>query len=272
MSLLNYRIIQFFKNPMREEGRNIGIVAYDGKHAWFRSLGMVDDLDKPDLSRFRSIAGEFKSDLWVFGEWIQWFNDMCRESEGNTETIDRELDGLANQSPQFGATPGGYYELGEQRPETAVQELFTEIVGGSKRQEKQKFKDVVDEMLIRSEIPFRPGFEEGIEVTITATEDEQPVRFILDYYLENETRVGFKLIQFKGARAKSLSERVNDAIYAFGEARKHGFLDKKKCVVLCDSPSKEKMAYVDSLESVATIVDVTKRDAHRKILNICAGT
>ena len=270
MSLLNYRIIQFFDNPMREEGRNIGIIAYDGHQAWFRSLGMIEGLDKPDLSQFRAVAAAAKNDIWVFGEWIQWFKDLCLETEGRTDAINSELDRLANQSPQFGATVGGYYELGELRPETAVQELFDELVGTPRRQGKPKFKEMVDEVLMRSEVTFRSGFDESIEVTINQPESDQPVHFILDYYLDARSRVGFKLIQFKGTHAKVLSERVNDAIYAFSEAQRLGFLEKDKCVVLSDSPTKGKIPFLNRLRSVATVIDVSEREASRKIFDICS--
>jgi len=269
MSGMEYRLIQFSRNPMREEGRNIGVLAFDGSWAGFKSVGMVDGLDRPDLSRFSSILKDGYENLWVFGEWIEWFKALCVESDGNHHIIHEELDALESISPHFRATKGGYYEMDGERQETALEDLFSELVGQPSGGPKPSLRETIYQIMIRAEVTYRPEFEEDVEITIQSDEGQSSLVFTLDYFLGAEKRVGFKIIHFKNARTATLDAKVNDAIYTLSEAQKRGFLDKKRCVVLCDTPSAKRAAYIDRLQSVATVIDISKHRAYWDITTIC---
>lgn len=270
MSMIEYRIVQFSRNPMREEGRNVGVIAFDGAWAGFKAIGMFDGLDRPELYGYSSIAGsDYRESLWVFGEWIEWFKALCVESEGNQDKINEELNELENHSLHFMATKGGYYDMQGRQSESALAELFDDLVGQVRIGDKKGFKELLEQILHRSEIIFRPGFDRDVEVTIDPEDGASPIVFTLDYYLGAEKRVGFKVIRFHNARIAALDAKVNDAIYTFSEAQKTGFLDKERCIVLCDTPSAKREVYVERLQSVAKVIDINKQDAYRRIASVC---
>ncbi|RMF46950.1 MAG: hypothetical protein D6751_03775 [Deltaproteobacteria bacterium] len=260
---LHYRLIQFFPKPLREEGKNIGVIAYNGRWAGFRGIGMQEGSPRPNLAGYATIAGE-TPDIWVFGEWIEWFKALCRESEGNADMINAELDALPEQSPQFAATPGGVARLDGEKPETVLEEIFGELVGEPRHRGKPKFREQVRDALIKAELWFLPEFEEAVEVTLQTERPEAEV-FALDYFLEGQRRAGFKAIRFKGARRDALDARVNDAIHAFSVSQESGFLDRDRCIVLCDGPCESRQRHEDRLLAVATLIDVTREDAHRRL-------
>lgn len=252
---------------MREEGRNIGVLAYNGRWAGFKGIGMADGI-RPNLSGYATITGD-SPDIWVFGEWIEWFKSLCRESEGNTERINTELNMLPDHSPQFVATNGGLADAGGRTPETVLEDLFGQLVGEPRRRGNPIFKEQVREALIRSELWFVPGFEASVEVSLQ-TDRPEPEVFMLDYFLEGIQKAGFKTIKFKGARGDALDAKVNDAIHAFLAAQDNGFIERERCFILCDAPCQNRKKHEDRLSSVATLVDVTRDDAHRELAALIA--
>ncbi|RLL51722.1 hypothetical protein D8Y20_08520 [Mariprofundus sp. EBB-1] len=271
INIMEYRLIQFSRNPLREEGKNIGVIAFDGSWAGFKAIGMLDGVERAELYGYSSIAGpDYRESLWVFGEWIEWFKSLCMESEGNRERINAELSELENQTLHFISTKGGYYETTGEHPETALAELFEELVGKPPSGPKEGFKELLEKILHRAEIIFYPEFDRDVEVTIDPENGASPIVFTLDYYLGGEKRVGFKKIRFQNARVAALDAKVNDAIYTFSEAQKTGFLDKERCVVLCDTPSAKRANYIDRLQSVATVIDISKHRAYWDISTICS--
>lgn len=271
MNSFEYRLIQFLQDPIREEGRNIGVVLFNGTWAGFRSVGMIDGHGKADLSRFIGIAEDNKESIWVFGEWIEWFKALCTESKGNNEIINAELDALENHSPQFIATTGGYFDSESEDAESALRELFQELIRQPRSSAKPEFQEQLEQSLIKSEIPFHSGYDKSIEVTIEPGEAKPPIVFTLDYYIDGERKIGIKVIKFHHSRASVLDTKTNDAIYTFSQAQLHSFLEKDKCIVLCDSPTESKLSYVERLSEVATVIDITKDGASGKIARACTA-
>jgi len=271
MPLLNYRVIQFLRDPIKGEGRNIGVIVFNQSWAGFKSIGMIDEFKKPELFGFISVAGNaFKESIWVFGEWIEWFKALCNEAEGNPDRINIELDTLKEQTPYFSATGGGMIETGTKTPKFALGELFDELVGQPLARPKNDFQDDVLEVLNRSEITFYDEFERAVEITIESEPGKLPIVFTLDYFLDGSKKLGFKVIRFRKARRQQLTMRVNDAIHAFTDAQNSGFLDQKRCIVLCDTDKDS--VHIERLKSVATVINITKEDAHREISRIHIGT
>jgi len=264
---IQYRLIQFLADPMREEGRNIGVLAFDGRWAGFKGIGMTGGT-RPNLSGYATITGN-SPDIWVFGEWIEWFKSLCRESEGNVERINTELNLLPDHSPQFAATDGGLADADGRTSETVLEDLFGQLVGEPRRRGNPVFKEQVREALIRSELWFIPGFEESVEVSLR-TESPEPEVFMLDYFLEGEQKAGFKTIKFKGSKSDTLDAKVNDAIHAFLAAQDNGFIERERCFILCDAPCQNRKKHENRLSSVATLVDVTRDDAHRELASLIA--
>jgi len=269
MMLLDYRIIQFSRAPMRCEGRNIGIIAFDTAWAGFKSIGMFNANDKPNLFSFSSVAGsEYKECLWIFGEWIEWFKALCIEAKGNPGLINKELDALQEDALHFSAIEGGCVEMLNESYENTLEELFSELVGQPLIPVQDTFKSDLEQALGRAEIAYLPGFEKGIEITIEERGGQPAAIFILDYYLSEGKRMGFKVLRFHHAHTKSLITKLNDILTAFTEAQRTGFLERDRCIVLCDTAIGKKSNYVERLQSVATVINVTEKDAHRKIYDI----
>jgi len=268
--MIEYRIIQFFPQPERAEAKNIGVIVFDEGWVGFKALGMIERVDKPDYTAYSFLPKVYHDSLWVFGEWIRWFQSLCRDTEGNNEHIHGELNQLALHSPLFHVTDSAYFNTQFERRNDALDLIFLDVVGTPTKTKEPVFEDHLEKLLIKSELAFDPAFESGIEVTATLDINEVAV-FILDYfYAKNEKLVGIKNIRLQKAQYKALDTKVNDAIYAFTTAQNINMLTKNTSIVLIDTPpNQRKAAYVSRLQAVATVIDITKPEAATKLLNIC---
>ena len=269
--MIEYRIIQFFPQPERAEAKNIGVIVFDEGWVGFKALGMIERIKKPDYTAYSFLPKMYHDSLWVFGEWIHWFQSLCTKAEGNNKHIHTELSQLALHSPLFHATDSAYFNTQFERRKDAMDLIFLDVVGTPTKESEPTFAEYLEKLLIKSELAFDPAFEQGIEVTATLETGDVAV-FMLDYfYTKNDCLVGVKNIQIKKARYKALDTKVNDAIYAFTNAQAVKMLTKDTSVVLVDTPTNHKKnAYITRLQTVATVIDITKPEAATKLRNICA--
>src|ERR1039457_5260093 len=90
---LSYCLIQYLDDPVRNEGRNIGVIVQGFGRACFRALGVSGT--RVDVTLFETIAR--KKDVgWIYREWIDWFNDVLAgegKSLENILAIGRKLEG-----------------------------------------------------------------------------------------------------------------------------------------------------------------------------------
>lgn len=269
--MIEYRIIQFFPKPEREEAKNIGVIVFDENWVGFNALGMIERVDKPDYTAYSFLPKAYHESLWVFGEWIQWFQSLCRDTEGENNHIHKELDQLALHSPQFYATNSAYFDTRSERRKDALDLIFLDVVGTPTKAREPIFEDHLEELMIKSELAFDPAFEGDIEVTANLETGEVAV-FMLDYfYTKNEKLVGIKNIRIQKAQYKALDTKVNDAIFAFTTAQNIEMLTKDTSIILIDTPTNHRKAtYVSRLQAVATVIDITKPEAATKLRNICS--
>jgi len=270
--MIEYRIIQFFSQPERGEAKNIGVIIFDTHWVGFKTIGMIEGLDKPDYSAYSFLPKYYHESLWVFREWIAWFEDLCSEESHRDEpqAIHAELNTLPSLAPHFFASESAYLDTNGLYGIDALDFIFTDIVGNPTTSSKVTFAKNLEKVLMQSELIFDPAFEENIEVTITPQPHEEIV-FMLDYLYKKEGKlIGFKIIKLKNVQSATLDTRVNDAIYAFSQAQSIEMLTAETSVVLIDSPTRQRLKYIDRLSSVATVVDITKPEAPTKLFKICS--
>jgi hypothetical protein len=86
---LNFHIIQYVDDPMTGEGKNIAIVAHDGRRGYLRMLGM----EKYHLQTgfFSAISSRAHASAWVYREWAEWFQRLVSEEAKDSAIFMAEL-------------------------------------------------------------------------------------------------------------------------------------------------------------------------------------
>jgi hypothetical protein len=260
--MLKYRPIQYVEDPFREEPRNIGVIAYEGKNAYVRFMGTEGD--QVDTSKFASLSRTANESAWVFGEWVEWFRALANDFREYPESMMNIIGNLF--ASDTGISVGKESEVeGEEGadPEAAVDWLYSRLVTEPPALRHEVFKSKIEHLLAISELKYRSGFEYDIEIEFTPT-GKTPVRVQLPYALTESPKAVFKIVRFQTGGA-ALVRQVNDAILTFTTVVDHGFVVKDRCMVLTDKPPALREGDVKRLSEHGVVIDVTSSDATAKL-------
>ncbi len=255
---LKYRTIQYIEDPFRGESRNIGVIAYEGKNAYIRLIGLDDD--KLDTNKFALISKTAKESTWVFGEWVLWFRTLIRYFSDRQDTMMYNLEKLAESDA--GITVGKEAEVEGVNSDdhtAALDWLYSRLVTEPTLPRNEILKMKIENLLRLTEIKYRKGFEQDIEVEFTPN-GKVPVRVQLPYALIESPRVVFKTVRFQTGGA-ALVRQINDAILTFTTVVEHGFAEKQRCVVLTDKPLAGRDGEMKRLAEYGIVIDVTCSEA-----------
>ncbi|MHC1699344.1 MAG: hypothetical protein AB9919_15010 [Geobacteraceae bacterium] len=263
-----YYLIQYIDDPLRNEGRNIGVMAHDGSCAYFRALGDSENPDDVDLSYFESLTEKTRQNGWVYREWLHWFDTLAKNEGIYPDRLSRVLGKLEAQGANFVARYGGVLDVDDEIiPEAMVNELFHTLVGKPVRKAQSKFTACLEQLLANTDIKTRPDYDWDVEVEFFDMSGKLSSSVRLPHILKDKPRTVFKIVRFR-TNNQSFIRQVNDAIFTFQEVQKNSFADKGRCVVLTEPYPAEKSSYLDRLAAVAQIVDVTAKDAAARLLSI----
>jgi hypothetical protein len=130
----------------------------------------------------------------------------------------------------------------------------------------------LDDLLSESEIIFRKGFHTDVEVELTPESGGPSVFLGFTYFLSEPRPVGFRTPLFKGQPSRSVEKRVAAIVSTFERANSIGFLDRNRCVVLCDTTGDERRHYITRLSEFAHVVDASDDSAARSVHDIVYST
>lgn len=264
---IEYHLIQYVDDPLRGEGRNIGVVARMDYEAGFRSIGL-DGFGRVDLGCFSSLSGRAKGDAWVFAEWIDWFRSLVGKEAWNPEAYDEALTELESAGGRIVARKGGVLDASEDSSlDDALDHLFKRLVGKPARPRKHEFDERLEQILQQSEICFWPDFARDVEVEFQPGEGKPPETVRLFCLLENKPRTVFKTVRFRTG-GENLIRQVNDAIYTFQKVVEHGFAEKERCVILTEAIPASASGYGTRLAMSAHLIDIHQDNAAASISNI----
>jgi hypothetical protein len=253
---LQYRLIQYVPDMLRQEGRNIALIAYDGQRSYFKAIGLMDD-GTIELDYYKTIAPHIASDVWAFGEWINWFQDLIALEGSDIKKLNATLDMLETTGINIIARQGGeVIETEEEEAGSIIQKLYNDLITTPKPR-IQGFNERVEQAITLSKIKERKGFESNIEVEVRYQVTSPPVFLEFPFLLNAQPRTGFKLVQFRNREIHYIREQVHDVIYTFQKAIELDFLKKDRCVVLCDRPTRAKERYIAELSPFAHLIDVS---------------
>ena len=262
---LEYRLIQFVPEPLRNEGRNIAIMAHDGKQAHFRAIG-VDASGEIDLESFKTMSGKARDNAWVYREWVGWFQDL-RDNEGRDRAeLFAILDALEFSNPNFVVRGKG--ELTDVTPyrfNDALDRLFEELVGHPTKPKQRDFREQINQVLADSFVTRERGFEVDVQVEVSVKGKSRPLMLDFPYLLNGEKRFGFKTVKMRNTTEANLIAQVNDAYFTFERALDLGFLKEGQCIALSERPTDDRQRFAKKLASIAHFVDVSSTDAARYV-------
>ncbi|MFN7928935.1 MAG: hypothetical protein U0Y68_13500 [Blastocatellia bacterium] len=262
---LEYRLIQLIPNLLRNEGRNVAVIAHDGKSAYFRAIGARANSSEVDLAIYRAIPGVPKQADWVYEEWIDWFNDLVSAEGQEAETLFQMLDELETQGKNFVVRGSGVVpNVEEGKSLRHLEEIFQTHVQEPSKPRKQDFQEQVSLLLQAATISQQPGFQENVEVEIMK-DGKKLISLDFPYFLEGEKSFGFKTVKMRHNSETNLIAQVNDAYLTFERAMDLGFLKGSQCIVLSERPTEDRAKFADRLSDIARVVDVNDKDAVNKL-------
>ncbi len=266
--LIEYWLIQFVADPIKQERRNIGVIVFGRGEAEFVGIGADS---KVDIERFRPLAGEAGGDLWVYGEWIGWFNDLCRERGQGILAFRTRLDALEAKGLPFVARHGGEIEP---RPGETIkkmaQNLYEELVDEPLSDELTPFEHRVQEIIAAAGLQYLFAFEEQVEVAFPAQREFPDQTVFFDYLLDSSPRTALRCLPMSENR-DDFAREVEHLVAAFRTVAALGFVAKKRCVVLAEPFLEERSSFREQLDKVARVINVNSPLASRKLREIIAG-
>lgn len=259
---VTYAIIQYIEDPIRNEGRNIGIIAQGFNHICYRMLGV--NQPNVDVSLFESLSPRVRDCGWIYLEWIDWFEDLVNDKGMTLDKIlqiGRALDGGNIVIKEGGVidTPMTVY-LDE-----AADYLFSQMVRQPRRQ-TGKFADRIDDILKMAKLYYQTGFEKDISVEFQPG-NRASITIKLPMVLMEKPRTIFKIINPK-ATMDSLLRQINDAVFTFDTAVSAGFVDKDHCIAITDTAPAPKIQHINRLSDHANLVFLSDADVITKMTGI----
>jgi len=262
-----YSLIQFIENPWRDEGRNIGVIAHDGSRAYLKAIGVRED-GATDVGYFGALSDVAQKDSWVYREWINWFEALINEEGKDFNRLNKAFDQLVPEASKLIVRPGGLLEAPEGSSHKEVLEyLFENLVSAPLKPRINVFGTRVEEIFEKTGLSYRKDFERDVEVEFLATKQSLSFMVKFPFILMNEPRTAFKVVRYRTSRG-SFIRQINDAVFTFERTIANGFLERDRCVILTERPTKDKIGCADSLGRIASVINVTRSTAEKYINEI----
>lgn len=252
---LHFHVIQYLDDPMTGEGKNIAVLAHDGRRGYLRMLGMEGYRLRTGF--FSAISPKAHASAWVYREWAEWFGRLASEDGRDRSVFTSELTKL-EQGRHLIATGEGELEMEPgSNPEEAMDYLFGRLVRVPKLSPALAFEDLLEETLSHAEVLFREDFHSDVEVELAPERGVPSVFLEFSYFLAEPRPVGFRTLLFEGRPSKSVEKSVTAIASTFERAAGIGFLNRNRCVVLCDRLGAEQQPYIERLSELARVLDVS---------------
>jgi hypothetical protein len=252
---LHFHVIQYLDDPLIGEGKNIAVVAHDGRRAHLRMLGVEDYRLRTGF--FSAISPKAHASAWVYREWVEWFRQLVNDYGRDHGTFVSELVRL-EQGRHLITTGEGVLEMGpKDSAEEAMDYLFSRLVQVPKRSPALAFEDRLEEVFSQAEIMFRADFQSGVGVELAPVSGGPSVFLEFSYFLSEPRPVGFRTLLFEGRPSKSIKKSVTAIASTFERANSIGFLKPNRCVVLCDKFGDEWQPYIKRLSELAHVLDAS---------------
>ena len=263
---IHYSLIQYVEDPVRNEGRNIGVIVHDRGVTCLRALGVSNG--QLDVSYFEALSTRTKGNGWVYQEWISWFEDLLSNEGRHLEGFQRYTKRL--EGGNFIVKSGGYLDdLPEKKQKSTIAEyLFANLVTPPHPRQSTRFTTLVEDLVTQTKLPLRPDFDRDITVEFFP-EGRAPVSVSLPFILTDTPRTIFKIINPNGNLA-TLTRQVNDALYTFETVVAADFATKERCIIITDRPGKEKAPHLRRLATNAHLIMISDPMAVTRIAKIIA--
>lgn len=272
--ILNYYLIQYVEDPFKNEGKNIGVLAYNDDNAYFKALG-VDADGAVDSGDFECLSAYARSNAWVYREWGNWFRELTRIERRRVDgqpfdALELVLEDLEHNGHNIVTRRGGCVEVSkDEDPSKVINEIFEALVSKPAKPKMSVFDAGLRKTMEQSEVISRPDYEEDVEVAFDAFNDKPPVTVRFPFLLANKPRTVFKIVRFKTNSASFMRE-VNDALFTFEKSIERGFALKDRCIIFTEPAPRDKTIYRDQLARFAHVVDVTSSQAAAVVRSIVA--
>jgi len=273
----HFHVVQYFDSPSSTKGRNVAVLGFNGWRCDYRAMGV--DGDKIEPAYFQSISKKTRDCEWVYREWVNWFDGFAQIE--STEQFNKAVDRLKSNKSGFGVSEHGEIEIIQTSANYAaanaefaatMDKLFKQYVRVPRISPIILFDNQVSSIFSRSEIAGIDGFVFFNEPAIVEMVSEEPndmVTLEFSHLLSGDRPIGFHTLVLKGAKQKSLSPQAERIALNFNNAVRTGYLQRDRCILLCDQVQKKHRELMDSFSGIATVLDVFDDSTPGRIREMC---
>lgn len=272
MTRLEYRVIQYFKDPAVGEGRNLGVVVHDGRRAALKLSGL-DLGGEVDTSVFRAIDRKNGGQEWIYAEWACWFQALIDQEGASQSRLWEALDRLGSGNPEWAAATEGSVEVedsGMPAIDQAVNDLFKRMVTAPKRTcdwDNAKWGDP-KRIIQHYKLDQRPDYAEDLVVDFFDDKDPAGMAKFDFAFTGTEERPRTAIRVIRGQQRKTFSEQVAASAFMFQQAQAFDFVDKRGSLTLIRPAKRRRGVDLASLERFSEVVVLDSEAAAKRVAEV----
>jgi len=226
---MEYWLIQYVADPIRQERRNVGVVVLS--HYGMASFIGIGSEPVVDVECFRPLAGAVGDDLWVYREWVGWFNDICRDAGKDLAEFRQRLEGLEERGLPFVARYGGLMEtLPTETVKEVAKSLYEELVE-EPVSTQGLFESRVEEIVTAAGLRDLSSFEEQVRIEFPAQKEFPGQEVCFDYLVDAPPRTAICRLPMHVGR-EAFARDVENAVAAFRTAIALEYVSPARSIVL----------------------------------------
>jgi hypothetical protein len=259
---IDYRLIQFQRDPLFPAPVSIGVIAWSGNTVRLKLLGLGNDgkTIRPGalIRAFRLEAGVAA----IAHEWLFRFVELQRRrDDGDVEKLISELNEFDGAS-QFICAEAGEVDTGVDDIHAVIEDLYLRAVLSNDDIRRSTIEDRVESMIDLSEaFPSKESLTQDAEIELLPKGKlGRGLLSFLWFYDAEPRSVGIKVLDF-GQDAVSVGRQVAEAINCFEVAISRKLLEPRGCILFHEANASDYPQYLRWIQGTATTIDVGSKDA-----------
>ena len=262
----SFHIVKYVESLTTGKGRNVAILAFDGRRGRYRTIGVEGDEIEP--AYFQSMAMKTPESEWVFREWANWLQSLAKIR--NADQFDEVIARLKSSKSGFVVSSSGSTDISGENGqfEITMDRLFGQYVIVPKVSPVVVFENRLASIFVPAESAREQGyifFNEPAVVEVESEESNDVVTLEFSHLYSGDNPIGFDTLILQGAKQDLLSLKADRIVENFTNSVRTGYLQPDRCVLLYGHAKEKHRELLDRFSGVAQMMDVFDETTPMKI-------
>ena len=264
--MTRFHIVKYIEGLTTGKGRNVAILAFDGMHGQYRTIGVEGKETEP--AYFQSIARNTPENEWVFREWAHWLESLAQIRD--VDQFDHAISRLKSSKAGFVVSGSGNTDISKEKGyfDVTMDRLFEQYIQLPTISPEVLFENQLVSIFNRIEIDSVQGhtlFDEPVVVEMESEESGEVVTLEFSHLFSGEYPIGFNTLILQGVRQDELIRRTDQIEENFKNAVLTGYLEPDRCVLLCGNVKEKHRDLLGRITGVARVMEVFDESTPAKI-------